>query len=116
MPVDQSDLAATYYKHLHSEYNTKFSCLSYIKLAIDTLKQHNIPFVMTYMDNLLFDQRWHISPGVIHLQSYVKPHMIMFNQMTFLEWSRHGQYAESPAWHPLEEAHQAAFDLIKVTV
>lgn len=116
MPVDQSDLATTYYKHLHSEYKDKFSCLSYIKLAIDTLTQHRIPFVMTYMDRLLFDQRWHVSPSVTHLQSCVAPHMTMFDQQTFLEWSRANHYPESPAWHPLETAHQAAGNLIKFTI
>jgi hypothetical protein len=113
MPIDQTDLAKTYYKHLHSEYKDKFSCLSHIKLAIDTLKQRNIPFVMTYMDRLLFDQRWHVSCGVTDMQSYIEPHMTTFDQLTFLEWSRKHNYSISPTWHPLEQAHLDAFELIK---
>jgi len=108
MPIDENHLAKTYYKQLHSEYCDKLTCLSYIKLAIDTLNQQGIKFVMTYMDELLFDQRWHTSPAVINLQNYVKPYMTMFDGQTFLDWSRSNKFPESPSWHPLEQAHEAA--------
>jgi len=108
MPVDTDDLAKVYYRDLHSEYRDKFTCLSYIKLAIDTLLQKNIPFVMTYTDELLFDQQWHTSPAVIHLQEYIKPYMTTFDGSSFLEWSRKKGYPETASWHPLEAAHQAA--------
>ena len=115
MPVDSTDLAQVYYRDLHSEYRDKFTSLSYIRLAIDTLNQKGIPFLMTYMDRLLFDQRWHTSPAMMDLQSYVQPYMTEFENKTFLEWSRAHGYPETEAWHPLEEAHQAAGDyMIKV--
>jgi hypothetical protein len=115
MPVNTDELAKVYYRDLHSEYRDKFTCLSYIKLAVDTLKQKEIPFVMTYMDRLLFDQRWHTTPAVIDLQEYILPCMTEFNEQTFLEWSRANHYPETAAWHPLESAHQAAGDyMIKV--
>ena len=113
MPTDDTDLAKTYYRDLHSEYKDKFNCLSYIRLAIDSLKQKNIPFVMTYMDRLLFDKRWNTSPGVLEMQSLIEPYMTMFDSQTFLEWSRKHNYPESANWHPLEEAHQNAFELVK---
>lgn len=113
MPIDNSDIAKIYYRDLHSEYRDKFTCLSYIKLAIDTLNQKNIPFVMTYMDELLFDQQWHISPGVQQLQDFVKPYMTTFKGQTFLNWSRQCGYPESDLWHPLEEAHQNGANIIK---
>jgi hypothetical protein len=108
MPIDTDALALVYYRDLHSEYRDKFTNLSYIKLAINTLQQKDIPFVMTYMDRLLFDQQWHTTPAVIDLQTAVKPSMTDFNGQTFLEWSRSHGYKETAAWHPLEEAHQAA--------
>jgi len=116
MPIDENPVAKTYYKHLHSEYRDKFSCLSYIKLAIDTLDQRGIPFVMTYMDELLFDQRWHISPAVTELQQYIQHRMTTFNGQTFLDWSRENGYPESDTWHPLESAHQGGFELIYSTI
>lgn len=112
MPVDTDDLAKVYYCDLHSEYRDKFTCLSYIKLAVDTLRQKNIPFVMTYMDELLFDQQWHTTPAVIHLQEYIKPYMTTFDGLNFLEWSRKKGYPETASWHPLEAAHKAAGDYI----
>lgn len=113
MPIDDNNLAKVYYRDLHSEYRDKFTCLSYIKLAIDTLNQRNIPFIMTYMDELLFDQQWHVSPGVEELQNFVRPWMTTFEGQTFLDWSRHHGYEETDLWHPLEQAHQAGADVIK---
>jgi len=115
MPVDSTDLAKIYYRDLHSEYQDKLTTLMLIKLVIDTLKQKGIPFLMTYMDNLIFDQEWHTTPAVIDLQNYIKPYMTSFNDQTFLDWSREHRYPESEKWHPLEEAHTAAADyMIKV--
>jgi len=111
-PVDNTETAKVYYKELHSEYSDKFTSLSYIRLAIDSLKQKGIPFIMTYMDTLMFDQRWHITPAINDLQHYVKPYMTVFDGLTFLEWSRKNKYPESTHWHPLESAHRAAADLI----
>jgi hypothetical protein len=110
LPVDTTDTARVYYRDLHSEYRDKFTCLSYIRLAIDTLKQRNIPYIMTYMDDLLFDQRWHITPAVVDLQSYIQPEMTRFEDKSFLEWSSSYGYPETAAWHPLETAHKAAAD------
>jgi hypothetical protein len=112
MPVDTTDLAKTYYRDLHSEYRDKFTSLCNIKLAIDTLNQQGIPFVMTCMDQLLFDQRWHVSKSVLDLQSYIKPHMTMFEDQTFLDWSRDRGFEISPSLHPLESAHAAAADYL----
>ena len=115
MPVDSTNLAKTYYQTLHSEYRDKLTTLMSIRLVIDTLKQKDIPFVMTYMDDLIFDQRWHTTPAVIDLQEYIRPHMTMFDTQTFLEWSRANNYAISTTFHPLEAAHRAAADyMIKV--
>jgi len=114
-PANNTNLAKVYYRELHSEYQDKFTSLSYIKLAIDTLSQKGIPFIMTYMDNLLFDQQWHTTPSVKDLQEYIKPHMTQFEGQSFLEWSRINGYPETASWHPLEEAHSAACEyMIKV--
>lgn len=113
LPNGQGHVTETYYKRLHSEYKDKLTSLVYVKTAIDALKQNNIRYVMTYMDRLLFDQHWHMTPGVAQLQSYAEPHMTLFDNRTFLEWSSHHDYAESALWHPLEDAHMAAFELIK---
>lgn len=67
---------------------------------------------MTYMDELMFDTRWHISPAVLELQKYICPHMTCFDGKTFLEWSKQQGYSISEAAHPLDQAHAAAAQYI----
>jgi hypothetical protein len=110
MPVDNDELAKIYYKGLHSEFRDKLTTLMSIKLIIDTLKQKNISFLMTYQDDLMFDNRWNFTPAVIELQNYIKPHMTLFNGCSFLEWSRQNKFAISTSLHPKEEAHKVAGD------
>ena len=112
MPVDNTQLAKTYYQGLHSEYRDKLSTLMHIKLVIDTLTQKNCPFIMTYMDNLIFETEYHTTPAVINLQNYIKPYMTTFEGQTFLEWSKQNGYPISDALHPLEAAHAAAAQYI----
>jgi hypothetical protein len=110
MPIDNGSLAKTYYQGLHTEYRDKLSSLMCIKLVIDTLNQKGYPFLMTYQDSLLFDQRWNHTPAVIDLQDFIKPYMTQFEEQTFLDWSRKKGYAVSSTLHPLEQAHAAAAD------
>jgi len=106
-------VALTYYRDLHSEYRDKLVNLNYIKTTIDTLQQKNITFVMTYMDRLLFDKQWHVTPAVLDLQNYVQPYMNLFENQTFLEWSKSHGFEISDRLHPLEPAHAAAADVIE---
>jgi hypothetical protein len=115
MPVDNNSTAQVYYRDIHSQFRDKLTTLMNIKIVIDTLKQHNCPFIMTYMDELIFETEWHTNRAIKDLQDYVCPHMTTFNGKTFLEWSRKNNYPESTHWHPLEVAHSAAKDyMIKV--
>jgi hypothetical protein len=107
-PVDDSSLAKTYYRDLHSQYRDKLTTLMNIKLTLDTLRQKQCPFIMTYMDDLIFETEWHAGPAVTELQNYIRPHMTTFEGMSFLEWSRFQGYPETKLWHPLEPAHSAA--------
>jgi hypothetical protein len=78
--------------------------------VIDTLLQKNIKFLMTHMDNLMFDQTWHITPAIRNLQEYIKPYTTTFEGQTFLDFSRTNGYPISDMLHPMELAHQAAAD------
>ena len=112
MPVDKTELAKTYYRGLHTEYRDKLTTLMSIRLVIDTLKQKNIPFLMTYIDDLIFDQQWHITPAVTDLQEYILPYMTAFDNLNFVAWSKKNGYPITKIGHPLEEAHAAAGDYI----
>jgi hypothetical protein len=110
VPSDNSDRAKNYYRDLHSEYRDKLTTLMTVRLVIDTLKQKGIPYVMTYMDELMFDQQWHTTPAVTDLQAYIQPCMTTFDGQNLLDWSRQQGYPVSDRWHPLDAAHRAAGD------
>ena len=112
LPVDQTQEADFYYRKLHSQYRDKLSTLIYIQTAIDTLKQKRIPFIMTYMDELIFETEWHTSPAVINTQNYIRPWMSNFAGKTFLDWCRSKKYPISDHLHPLEPAHASAAKLM----
>jgi hypothetical protein len=110
VPTDTCSTAKNYYKDLHSEYRDKLTNLLYVKLAIETLHKQSIPFVMTFMDDLMFETRWNITPAVKSLQDQTRPYMTQFESKTFMQWSRYHGFPESTNWHPLEQAHRAAAD------
>jgi hypothetical protein len=113
MPIDDSVTAKVYYRDLHSQYRDKLTTLIHIKTSLDILLQKKQKFIMTYMDDLIFETHWHTSAAVLELQDYIRPHMTTFEGQSFLDWSRQKRFEISPAWHPLEEAHQAGFEYIK---
>lgn len=112
MPVDTNDVAKTYYRDLHSEIRDKLATLMSIRVVIDTLKQKNCPFIMTYMDDLILDQRWNTTPAITDLQDYIRPHMTTFEGMNFQQWSKKNGHPITAIGHPLESAHCAAGELM----
>ena len=114
-PGADSDLAKTYYRELHSETRDKLASLIAIRTVIDSLKERDFSFIMTYMDELLFDREYNTTPAIQALQDYVEPYMTRFEGKTFLDWSRSRGYPESVNWHPLEQAHAAGAELMVQT-
>lgn len=112
MPIDDSKLAKTYYKELHSELHDKLLTLMSVRLVIDTLKQKGCPFIMTYMDELMFDRQWNTTPAIADLQDYIKPHMTTFEGQNFQQWSKKNGHPITTIGHPLEQAHAAAGQLM----
>ena len=108
MPVDNDEIAKIYYRDLQSELQDKFLSLIYIKQALDTLNEKSIPFIMTYMDHLLFDDKWNTTPAITELQNYVRPYMTTFEGLNFQEWSKNNNFPISKIGHPLEQAHASA--------
>jgi hypothetical protein len=112
-PGSESNLAKTYYQELHSETRDKLTSLMTIRTVIDSLRERNFPFIMTYMDELLFDRTYNTTPTIQALQNYIEPYMTRFEGKTFLDWSRSRGYPESANWHPLEQAHAAGAEVIQ---
>ena len=112
MPIDTTETARVYYKNLHSELQDKLVNLLYIKQAIDLLKEKSIPFIMTYMDHLLFDDKWNTTPAITEMQKYIKTYMTTFEGLNFQEWTKKHNFSITKIGHPLEQAHQVAADYI----
>jgi hypothetical protein len=102
-----------YYTHLHSQYADKLYNLSLIATALTLLAQQQRKFIMVCQDNLLFETEWHCDAGIRLLQDQIKNNITWFDNKTFLEWSIAKNFKISENWHPLEDAHLAAFELIK---
>jgi len=112
-PGSNDDLANIYYRELHTETRDKLASLMTIRTVIDSLRERNFPFIMTYMDELLFDREYNTTPTITDLQDYVEPYMTRFEGKTFLNWSRDHGYLESASWHPLEQAHAAGAEVMR---
>lgn len=112
MPVGDDTKTDFYYRNLHSEIRDKLTSLVFIKNAIDALKQQHAPFIMTNVDDIIFDDRWNVTNGMVDIQNYIRPYFSSFAGESFLVWSRKQGYKISDAAHPLEEAHRAASELI----
>jgi hypothetical protein len=112
-PADENALQTFYYKNIHSQIVDMVSNASYIVLAAQHLHEQGIPYVMTYMDHLLFetvDPEWHNPKYVQSLQHKLATTLTNFDKLNFLEWARQHNFPVSATWHPLEAAHQAAAD------
>ena len=112
MPVDTDSVATMYYKNLHSQYRDKLTTLIYIKTAIDALKQQGQKFIMTHMDELIFETKWHASPAVVDIQNYIRPYISTFDGKTFLDYSKEKGFPISDTLHPLEQAHAEAVKVL----
>ena len=107
-----TDHAGYYYKNLHAQYKDKLTNLLYIKTAVDVLTSKSIPFVMTCIDELIFDQEFHNNSAILDLQQYINPHLTRFDEKNFVDWSKQNGYKISTKNHPLEDAHRAAAEYI----
>lgn len=116
-PTDTSATSDFYYKNLQSQHRDKLSNLIIMQSTLSMLMAHQHRVIMTCIDDLLFDQQYYATGAIDALQTQLRPHVTWFENQNFLAWSRQKNYEISKVWqrgggHPLEQAHQAAFELI----
>jgi hypothetical protein len=110
-PANENPQQQFYYRHLHSQLCDMISDASYIVSAAQHLQSLQRPFLMTFMDyNLLspVDPNWHDPRYLEVLQNKLKTHLLNFDGLNFLDWSRKNNFSIGPDGHPLEQAHAAA--------
>ena len=54
--------------------------------------------------------------AILRLRHLVSPYIIDFEDMSFLEWSKHNNYELGPHGHPLEKAHIEAAKYINTII
>ena len=54
--------------------------------------------------------------AITKLQQQVCPYITMFDNMSFLEWSKHKGFELGPNGHPLEKAHIEAAKYINTII
>jgi len=102
-----------YIKYFQSELWDKLETLKAINLLQAVLKNNNnIKFVMTCVDSLAFDTRWHCPTYIRNLQNNTIDNITWFNDLGFYDWARKNKYTISDKWHPMEDAHKDAFEYI----
>jgi len=111
-PSVDSDIAGFYYKNLHSQYQDKLASLIAAHSTISILKEKNIPYIMTYIDELMFETEWHSSRAIEELQKSVSKEMTLFDGDTFLTWTKKKGFPISETLHPLEQAHSEAVKVL----
>lgn len=116
-----------FYRNLDSDIWNLHRNLQQMHSAISLLKQHNIDFIMTCLDNNYCADFSTIRPPgsevsahwkncITNLQAQVVPHIVDFEGISFLEWSRHNNFEFGPNGHPLEKAHIEAANYINMAI
>ena len=105
-----------YYRNLHSELQDKLHSLQSIKLVALELLAARQPFIMTYMDDLIFDQRWHTTPSMLTQQEFLKPLMLHWHMtdrvpetMNWAQWAVQHGHPITASNHLLESGHELIF-------
>lgn len=112
-PID-SEHAKLYYKYFFSELSSKYETLKNILAIQNLLTVKNILFRMTCIDDLTINTKWHIPDYVANMQNEIKNNIMWFNNSGFYQWSKDNNFAiHKDNGHPLEEAHEAAFNYLK---
>ena len=111
-PGEDDQFNEVYYKYLHSEYADKITSLIQIKTCVDALIQHKRPFVMTYMDELIFDNRWNTSLAIKYLQDQLSPHMTTFENKNFVRYAEVQGFSTTDNDHLTAAGHEFCADYI----
>jgi len=104
------EIQTMYYKHMNSLLGDKWHSLLMIFSALQTLQQTKHQYAMTTVDDFLFETEFHNPPYVEFLQNKCRDHVHWFDNMTFLNWVKANKFAVGRNGHPLEQAHQHAFE------
>lgn len=116
-PTDNDQMSQAYYKYFQSDLLDKFNSLKEITLAKYILEKYNITYFMTGITSTIIDPTISNSKKlnpiyVDFLINDVKDALRWFDNKGFYQWALDMNFQIGKTGHPLEEAHQAAFEYI----
>ena len=106
---DNHSFFKPYYKYFQSELWDKYETLKSMQIAFSMFDN----FISTTVDSLTIDTHWHCPDYVDKLIEMVSPQLTWFNNKGFYDWAKDNNYPISAGYHPLELAHQRAFEYIR---
>lgn len=108
-----SEVRSCYYANVNSYLGDKWHNLLMIYAAVQALTSTDHRFAMTTVDDFLYDSTFH-NPGYVDfLQQHTRDHILDFQGHTFTKWAQIHNFPHGAYKHPLEQAHCAAFDLMR---
>jgi len=109
---DNTKFSDSFFINYYSQYCNQLQLLLNIKLVSDILTAKKYPYIMTYMDNgHVFEVG---TPAVTMLQGMADQVLTRFDGQGFNVWCDLNRFPKGPGGHPLQEAHLAAAEYIKV--
>ena len=112
LPGNRDREGEFYYRHIHTQLFDQYRSLIQAAATVDLLVRRKQRFLMCYVDPLMFERRFPLPNTLTALQEHLWPHMLDFETHDFVHWSRLQGFPISGTGHPLEQAHQAAADLM----
>jgi len=109
-PGNQDSVSDLYYRHLHSQYRDKLTTLLHIKTVADQLEANGVPYLMTYMDPLIFETEWHTNAAIEYLQNSIRSKLKDWDGKNLVDYSRDRGHKFDSSNHPLESAHRDLFE------
>lgn len=112
LPGSNNEEAKAFYRLFHTQLFDQYRSLMQAAATVDLLLRYQQPFLMCYVDPLMFERRFPLPLTLTNLQEHLYPHMKDFEGENFVHWSRQRGFPISDIGHPLEQAHAAAADLM----
>ena len=109
---NQTELSKLYFKHIHNQVFALSETLKSIVLVHNLLEMRKINFITTTIDKTTFDTYLNYPKYIYDLQKMIKNKFTWFENDDFLSWSKKNNFKISKKGHPLEEAHEKAFEYI----
>jgi len=111
--TEDSQYYELYYKNIHSTMWDQVESLKAINLILDYMQLRNIDFIATCIDEKIYHDEHYNTPLVNVLKEQYEERMWWFDDLGLHEWSKQNNFEISPMWHPLEDAHKAAYKYLK---